>query len=121
MKKLIFTAITMLFCQYIAHAQVPFINDYSQFFTSINGVVGETKDLSISVVFNEKDTNNIIIYGLEEIKRFHVISIEEGKTDDGSKYQLMNCIEIARGEERLIQLFDEALRIFIKEDYIEYH
>ena len=121
MKKIIFTAIIAVLCQYIAHAQVTFINDYEQCFTSIKGVKGETKDLSISVVFNEKDTNNIVIYGLEEIKRFHVIRIEEGKCDDGTEYQLMSCIDISNGEERLVQLFDEALRIFIKEDYIEYH
>jgi len=120
MKKLLFT---LLFTAttFLSFAQETFVKVYTSFNTNINDVISEQKETHVTFVFNEGNTTDIVVYGLEEEKRFYRTGgITKGKTNGGYEYQWVDCIQAKTGYKASIQLFDNAVRIFINGDYVEY-
>ena len=79
------------------------------------------KPTQITFVFNEGTTTDIVVYGLEEEKRFYRTGeVSKGKTTGGFEYQWVDCVQAKTGYKASIQLFDNAVRIFMKADYVEY-
>lgn len=103
-----------------------FVKKYTSVVTKTNGVLGEWKETSLTVVFNEKDTGDIVFYYSDGTsKRFHQISnVLQDKTKSGEGYQLIECLDDEDGYKVAIQLFDDdtALRIIIgKGSFVEFH
>lgn len=120
MKKFLFTLL-LVTTTFVVSAQETFVHKYTSCVTNINDVFSETKAIDVTIVFNEGTTSDIVIYGLEEEKRFYRTGdVTKGKTNDGSEYQLVDCIQVENGNKVIIQLFDTAVRIFIDGDYVEY-
>jgi|LauGreSBDMM110SN_4_FD.fasta_scaffold26413_2 hypothetical protein len=120
MKKLL---LIMLFglSGFMVNAQDTFVRKYTTYVTNINNVVSEMKPLDITFVFNEGNSTDIVVYGLSEVKRFYRTgAISKSKTTGGFEYQWVDCIQVSTGYKASIQLFDEAVRIFMKGDYVEY-
>ena len=120
MKKVLFT---LLFTAttFVANAQETFVYKYTSYVTNINDVVSEMKPTEITFVFNEGTTTDIVVYGFEEEKRFYRTGeVSKGKTTGGFEYQWVDCVQAKTGYKASIQLFDNAVRIFMKADYVEY-
>ena len=120
MKKVLFT---LLFTAttFVANAQETFVYKYTSYVTNINDVVSEMKPTEITFVFNEGTTTDIVVYGFEEEKRFYRTGeVSKGKTTGGFEYQWVDCVQEKTGYKASIQLFDDAVRIFMKGDYVEY-
>ena len=119
MKKLLLGALLLLSIS--TFAQGTFVNKYTTYAIVTNSVAGELKPTDVTFVFNEGDTTDIVIYGLSEIKRFYRIGdISKGKTVGGFEYQWVDCVQASNGFKTSIQLFDDAVRVFIGSDYVEY-
>ena len=120
MKKLLLTLL-LFFTTIILFAQETFVYKYTSYVTNINDVVSEMKPTQVTFVFNEGTSTDIVVYGLDEEKRFYRTGgITEGKTTGGFKYQWVDCIQSNTGYKASIQLFEDAVRIFMKGDYVEY-
>lgn len=120
MKKLLLTLL-LFFTTIILFAQKTFVYKYTSYVTNINDVVSEMKPTQVTFVFNEGTSTDIVVYGLDEEKRFYRTGgITEGKTTGGFKYQWVDCIQSNTGYKASIQLFEDAVRIFMKGDYVEY-
>lgn len=120
MKKIL---LIMLFALsgFMVNAQDTFVEKYTTYATNVNDVLSELKAMDVTFVFNEGNSTDIVIYGLSEVKRFYRIGgISEGKTTGGFKYQWVDCVQVSTGNKASIQLFDEAVRVFIGADYVEY-
>ena len=120
MKKILF-ALLFTATTFVANAQETFVYKYTSYVTNINDVVSEMKPTEITFVFNEGTTTDIVVYGLEEEKRFYRTGeVSKGKTTGGFEYQWVDCVQAKTGYKASIQLFDNAVRIFMKADYVEY-
>jgi hypothetical protein len=120
MKKLLFTLL-LLFVTMIALAQETFVNKYTSYVTNINDKISEMKETQVTIVFNEGNTTDIVVYGQGEEKRFYRTGgITTGKTKGGFEYQWVDCVQAKTGYKASIQLFDNAVRIFMQGDYVEY-
>ena len=123
MKKTIIIII-LLICN-LNFAQNTFTKKYNTMYTKLDYKIQEPTKGDVTIVFNEKNTDDIVIYHKDgNIIRLHVISsVEEGKNDDGLKYQLIKCIDAENGKAMLLQLFeDSTLRILIDKGYsIEFY
>ena len=120
MKKLLF-ALLLTAITFVSLAQETFVNKYTSYVTNINDVISEMKPTQITFVFNEGTTTDIVVYGLEEEKRFYRTGeVSKGKTTGGFEYQWVDCVQAKTGYKASIQLFDNAVRIFMKADYVEY-
>ena len=120
MKKLLF-ALLLTATTFVSLAQETFVNKYTSYVTNINDVISEMKSTQITFVFNEGNTTDIVVYGLEEEKRFYRTGgVTEGKTTSGFEYQWVDCVQAKTGYKASIQLFTDAVRIFMKGDYVEY-
>lgn len=124
MKKLFLSVLFLMLS--VASFSQPFVNKYTSVINKEAGVLGDWKDTSITVVFNEETTSDIVIYyqnGTE--KRFHRIGeISIDKTSDGDEYQFFLCIDDEDGRKLAFQLFEETstLRIIISDgNYVEFH
>jgi hypothetical protein len=120
MKKVLFT---LLFTatSFVAIAQDTFVYKYTSYITNINDVQSEMKPTDITFVFNDGKTTDIVVYGQGEEKRFfRTGDITKGKTTGGYEYQWVDCVQEKTGYKASIQLFDDAVRIFMKGDYVEY-
>ena len=120
MKKVLFT---LLFTatSFVAIAQDTFVYKYTSYITNINDVQSEMKPPDITFVFNDGKTTDIVVYGQGEEKRFfRTGDITKGKTTGGYEYQWVDCVQEKTGYKASIQLFDDAVRIFMKGDYVEY-
>jgi hypothetical protein len=120
MKKLLLGAIllfsTTMFCQ------DTFVKRYTDCVTKKNGVVSEWKSGIATIVFNEGDTTNIVIYCSNDgVTLYRKGDIEEGKTKSGESYQGVYCVNASNGQDVYLQLFLHCTRIFTGDDYIEYH
>ena len=120
MKKILFTlcfALTSL----LSNAQGTFVEKYTSYVTNVNDVISEPKTASVTIIFNEGDTTDIVVYATDKPMRFYRTGkITNDKTNGGYSYQLVTCIDSESGKEVHIQLFDDACRIFMGGDYIEY-
>ena len=88
--------------------------------------MGDWNDISLTVVFNEKDTDDIVFYyGDGSVKRFNKIgNAIKDKTISGQGYQSIMCLDRNDGRKLAILLFDNdiTLRVLIsKETYVEFH
>jgi hypothetical protein len=119
MKKTLFI-ISFAFTSLFSSGQT-FVEKYNSYVTNVKDKISEPKLASITVIFNDGDTTDIVVYATDEPKRFYRIgNITKGKSNGGYEYQLVNCIDSETGKEIQIQLFDDACRIFMGTDYIEY-
>lgn len=87
--------------------------------------MGEWKTVSITVVFNEKDTDDVVFYYADgTTKRFHKIGgVEKDKTYSGDEFQIIECIEATEGYKVAIQYFDDTtLRVLLGNgSFVELH
>ena len=119
MKKTLFI-ISFAFTSLFSNAQT-FVEKYNSYVTNVKDKISEPKFATITVIFNDGDTTDIVVYATDEPKRFYRTgNITKGKSNGGYDYQLVNCIDSQSGKEIQIQLFDDACRIFMGTDYIEY-
>jgi hypothetical protein len=124
MKKLILL-IFFLMLSIASFSQETFVKKYTSAISKINGVLGDWKTVSITVVFNEKNTDDIVFYYLDgSIKRFHKIgNVETNKTYSGDEFQIIECIESEEGYKAAIEYFnDDTLRVLLGNDtFVELH
>jgi len=118
MKKLLF--IVMIILSSFMYAQEkPFARKYNY---SILENEKKYKKIDLTVVFNYNGTKDVVFYLTgREIYMFRISNTTNGKTKYGHKYQVFDCINGEGGEKITLQLFDKFLRVFMYEDYVEYH
>jgi uncharacterized protein YdbL (DUF1318 family) len=124
MKKLFLSVLFLMFS--VASFSQTFVKKYTSVIAKKAGVVGEWQDTSLTVVFNEKGTGDIVFYYTNaSVKRFHQVGdVKEDKTNSGEGYQLIMCIDDEDGTKVGLQLFDDdtTLRVLISEGYmVEFH
>lgn len=122
MKKLLLVALLLL--SMLSYSQETFVNKYTVYITMIDSVKSDVKPMKTVVVFNYEKTTDIVIYGPSKtILLYRIGEIIDGKSDNGSEYQLVKCIDSEKGDKYELQLFKETIRIFINDssDYIEYY
>jgi hypothetical protein len=124
MKKLILSVLFLMLS--VASFSQTFVKKYTSAIAEKAGVLGEWQDVSITVVFNEQKTGDIVFYYANATtKRFHQIGdVENNKTRNGEGYQIIYCIDNSDGKDVAIQLFDnnETLRILLSKGYsVEFH
>jgi hypothetical protein len=124
MKKLILSVLFLMLS--LASFSQTFVKKYTSAIAEKAGVLGEWQDVSVTVVFNEQKTGDIVFYYSNgNTKRFHQIGdVETNKTKSGEGYQIIYCIDNTDGNNVAIQLFDdnETLRILISKGYfVEFH
>jgi hypothetical protein len=124
MKKL-FLSVLFLMLSVASFSQV-FVKKYTSVISEKAGVIGKWQDTSLTVVFNEKGTGDIVFYYTNaSTKRFHQVGdVKEDKTHSGEGYQIIMCIDDEDGTKVAVQLFDDdtTLRILISDGYfVEFH
>jgi hypothetical protein len=124
MKKLILSVLFLMLS--LASFSQTFVKKYTSAIAEKAGVLGEWQDVSITVVFNEQKTGDIVFYYPNgTTKRFHQIGdVETNKTTSGEGYQIIYCIDNSDGKDVAIQLFDsnQTLRILLTKGYsVEFH
>lgn len=124
MKKLILSVLFLMLS--IASFSQTFVNKYTSVISEKAGVVGKWQDTSLTVVFNEKGTGDIVFYYTgSNTKRFHQVGdVTQYKTTSGEGYQIIMGIDDEDGNKVAIQLFDSnsTLRILISDGYyVEFH
>lgn len=124
MKKLILSVLFLMLS--LASFSQTFVKKYTSAIAEKAGVLGEWQEVSVTVVFNEQKTGDIVFYYSNgNTKRFHQIGdVETNKTKNGEGYQIIYCIDNADGNNVAIQLFDddETLRVLISKGYfVEFH
>ena len=124
MKKLIL-GLMILLSVHVCIAQEQFAKTYTSMISMKNYVKSKWSAVDLTVVFNEKDKKDIILYYSSGKKmKFHQISdVYEDKTTAGEYYQSIECID-QDGDKVLLQLFDDdtCLRILIcPGTFVEFH
>lgn len=124
MKKLILSVL-FLMLSIVSFSQV-FVKKYTSVISEKAGVMDKWQDTSLTVVFNEAGTGDIVFYYTNEsTKRFHQVGdVKEDKTKSGEGYQIIMCIDAEDGNKVAIQLFDDdtTLRVLISDGYfVEFH
>lgn len=124
MKKL-FLSVLFLMISLVSFSQT-FVEKYNSAISKKADVFGDWQDVSLTVVFNEKETGDIVFYYSNgTTRRFHRIGeVEKGKTTSGESYQIISCIDNEDGVELALQLFDNTstLRLILEKGYfIEFH
>ena len=104
------------------YAQDTFVNKYTSFVVFSNNKYEEEKTCSVTFVFNEQDTNNIVCYFSDGTKKtfIRIGGIEKGKTNNGTPYQSVTCVDDSNGKKVDIQVFDDNLRIHYSDGFIEF-
>jgi hypothetical protein len=124
MKKIILSVLFMTLS--VASFSQTFVKKYASLISESAGVLGKWQDTSLTVVFNEKNTGDIVFYYTGgSVKRFHQVGdVKEEKTTTGQGFQFIICIDDQDGNKVGIQLFDDdtTLRILISDGYyVEFH
>jgi hypothetical protein len=124
MKKLFLSLLFMMLS--VASFSQVFVKKYTSVISEKAGVLGDWQKTDVTVVFNEKDTRDIVFYYSDgALKRFHQIgNSTEDKTTAGESYQFIICIDDNNGSKVGIQLFDDdtTLRVIIDDGYyVEFH
>jgi len=118
-KKLLIISIAL--SSFFCSAQKTFVEKYTSYVTNVNNKTSEPKIGTVTIIFNDSDTTDIVVYATDSPKRFfRTGDIIKGKSNGGHDYQVVTCIDSETGKEVQIQLFDDACRIFMGLDYIEY-
>ena len=123
MKKLILSVLFLTLS--LTSFSQTFVKKYLYYITAKDNVLSEWKETSVTVVFNEKTTNDIVFYYSNgSTNRFHQIGDSTNdKTKSNEPYQIIMCIEDNSGETVGVQLFDDddTLRVIVdKGFYLEY-
>lgn len=120
MKRILFVLL-LIGTSFVSIAQETFVNKYTSYVTNIKDVISEMKATEVTIVFNEGNTTDIVVYAKSGAKRFYRTGeVRKGKTNGGYEYQWVDCIQEETGYKASIQLFDDACRIFFDADYVEY-
>lgn len=103
-----------------------FVEKYTTSISKKEGVFGEWKNTNVTVVFNEKETGDIVFYyDIGTSKRFYQIGdVSKDITISKETYQIIMAIDSEDGTKVAIQLFDNntTLRVLIAEGYfVEFH
>jgi hypothetical protein len=125
MKKLLLVALLLL-STLTASAQDTFVVDYTSCVSFKDGVNQGWKDISITVVYNEKNTSDIVLYygGGKTVRYKKTGSIIKEKTTANQDYQFVECIDTSDGLSVGIQYFEstETLRVIVQKGwYVEFH
>lgn len=125
MKKLLLGALLLL-SSFMSFAQDTFIVEYTSCISFKDGVDQGWKDLNIAVVFNEKNTSDIVLYygDGKTIRYKKTGKIVKDQTKSGDKYQFIECIDTSDGTIVGIQYFqsNETLRVIVQKGwYVEFH
>jgi hypothetical protein len=123
MKKLLIYSLLLLSASMFA--QETFVKKYNSIISKKNDVVQPWEKTDVTVVFNPKGVRDIVFYySSGKTLILHQISgAKEGKTTDGSGYQIVECLD-EDGDKVAVQLFDDdtCLRILIAKGYmVEFH
>lgn len=101
-----------------------FVRKYTKYIITKNDVPEATQYGLTTVVYNESNSTDIGLYfGESKVLLYSSGKVETGATNNGTKYQLVKCINKDKGNVVYLQLFETALRIFTNEsfkDSIEY-
>lgn len=118
MKQILFIAILLL-SSFSYSQEKPFAIKYNY---SILENETKFKKIDLTIVFNYNGTKDVVFYfPAREIYMYRISEITNGKTKSGHKYQVFDCINGDGGEKITLQLFDKVLRVFMYDDYVEYH
>lgn len=113
--------ISFLFGVSLCNAQDSFVKKYTSYITKTNDKLSEWEDTDLTVVFNEKGTNNVVLYYPGKTKTFYKIgNIEKDKTKSGEDYQVIQCVD-DDGNKLSLQLFVDAMRIIFDGGFVEFH
>ena len=105
------------------HSQDTFVRKYTSYLTKTNDKLSDWEEIDLTVVFNEKTTNNVVLYYPTKTKTLYKIgSIKTNTTVGGHEYQVIDCID-EEGNKLSLQLFSGAMRIILHDGdgYIEFH
>ena len=117
----VFIIISFLFCVNLCSAQDTFVKKYTSYITKTNDKLSEWEDTDLTVVFNEKNTNNVVLYYPSKTKTLYKIgNIEKDKTTKGEEYQIIECVD-DDGNKLSLQLFADVMRILFHNGFIEFH
>lgn len=121
MKKRNLIILIILLNVVVANAQETFVRKYTKCISKVNEKLSDWEEIDLTVVFNEKKTNNVVLYYPNKtIILYKIGSVEASKTNSGDEYQLVECID-GDGEKVILQLFYDAMRLIIRGSYIEFH
>ncbi len=109
-----------------SYAQDTFIVEYTSCISYKDGVDQGWKDITVTAVFNEKNTSDVVLYygGGKAIRYKKTGKIVKDQTKSGDKYQFIECIDTSDGTTVGIQYFqsNETLRVIIAKGwYVEFH
>lgn len=114
MKKLLVIVLFMM--SLMSFSQTTFVRNYTSFIVERDYVKESEKLVTLTVIYNPNGENKVVFkFGDGRTRNFYQVSkVEEGKTEGGYEYQLMNVVD-DDGEEVVLQLFDKnnALRIIV--------
>ena len=125
MKKLLLGALLLL-GSFVAMAQDTFVVQYHSLITTRDNVKEPWQDTKMTAVFNEKDSNDLVLYyGEGKIIRYKRTGrVEKNKTNDDAEYQYAEYVDSEDGTNVGIQYFNstETLRVIIADGwYVEFH
>lgn len=111
----------LFFCITTVNAQDTFVVKYTSLITKIDNKLGEWEKVDLTVVFNEKNTNNVVLYYPNKtITLYKIGGVETSKTNIGDEYQIIDCVD-EEGNKLSLQLFSDAMRLLVKGGFIEFH
>lgn len=114
MKKLLVIVLFMM--SLMSFSQTTFVRNYTSFIVERDYVKESEKLVTLTVIYNPNGENKVVFkFGDGRTRNFYQVSkVENGKTEGGYEYQLMNVVD-DDGEEVVLQLFDKnnALRIIV--------
>ena len=126
MKKLLIFSLLLL-SSFVSFAQDTFIVEYTSCISFKDGVDQGWKDITVTAVFNEKYTGDIVLYygGGKALRYKKTGQLVKDKTKTlQSKYQYIECIDASDGTNVGIQYFEstETLRVIVAKGwYVEFH
>ncbi len=126
MKKLLLGALLLLssiVC--IGQESSTFVKKYTSMISKEDDVVGEWIYKETTVVFNPEGRSEVKFYfsNGNTYTYYQVKDVTEGTSEDGSDYQLIECLT-EEGKTVMIQLFkdDKCVRVLIAKGYlVEFH
>jgi hypothetical protein len=126
MKKLLLGALILLSSfACIAQETSTFVKKYTSMISLEDNVAGEWVYKETTVVFNPEGRSEVKFYfpNGNTYTYYQVGDVTEGATEEGSDYQLIECLT-EEGKTVMIQLFkdDKCVRVLISKGYrVEFH
>lgn len=106
----------------LCNAQDAFVRKYTSYVTKIDDKLSDWKETDLTVVFNEKGTDNVVMYYPAKTLTFYKVgTVKKDMTTNGEEYQIIECVD-DDGIKLSLQLFsDSTLRILMQGGFIEFH